>query len=97
MFFMFFFNVFYVFFNVFFMFFLMFFYVVFLNVFFMFFIYYCQVPSVNFNDFQDTYDIFSTPESCRPIVERSLAQTWKWTLALLSQCQKLVGTLKLSS
>ena len=56
---------------------------------------YCQIPTVNFNDFQETSssDIFSAPESCRPIVERSLAQTWKWSL---SQCQKLAGTLKLS-
>ena len=56
---------------------------------------YCQIPTVNFNDFQETSsDIFSAPESCRPIVERSLlAQTWKRSL---SQCQKLAGTLKLS-
>ena len=56
----------------------------------------CQILTVNSNVFQETSDIFSTRESCRPIIERSLVQTWKWNPTLLSQCQKLAGTLKLS-
>ena len=61
----------------------------------MFFYSYCQILTIDFKDFQEIQAKFSTFDSCRPIVERFLARTWKWNLTLLSKCQKLAGTPKL--